>query len=82
MPVFFAGQDSGFLNGDDADLPGTAAPKPSGELADDLDLSFLPDELSANACDAEGSGRLHYCAASVASWSLLLALLIWPINHD
>ncbi|XP_077476955.1 TATA box-binding protein-like 2 [Stigmatopora argus] len=52
--------DSGFLTGEDADLPNTPGPlllrslKASGELGDELDLSFLPDELSSNTQDTEG----------------------------
>ncbi|XP_061650386.1 TATA box-binding protein-like 2 isoform X2 [Phyllopteryx taeniolatus] len=58
----------------DSDFPSRAGPpsgsarastpvppfsKASGEPADDLDLSFLPDELSVNTQDAEGTG--HGC---------------------
>ncbi|XP_057716155.1 TATA box-binding protein-like 2 isoform X2 [Corythoichthys intestinalis] len=55
--------DSGFLTGEDADTQGPPlprSPKASGELTDELDLSFLPDELSASTPDAEGD----ICASS------------------
>ncbi|XP_077394505.1 TATA box-binding protein-like 2 isoform X1 [Festucalex cinctus] len=54
--------DSGFLTGEDAELPSVAdpppppSPKTSGEPADDLDLSFLPDELSANNNNTDEAG--------------------------
>ncbi|XP_061552848.1 TATA box-binding protein-like 2 [Phycodurus eques] len=46
-----------------ASTPVPPIPKSSGEPADDLDLSFLPDELSVNTQDAEGTG--HGCKEDV-----------------